>query len=114
MQVWLLVDQNLSYVYIASILCATIIADLYANNYPHGLLNILNSIVSLASIYFVGYFNEIVKVENNMYLSLIMIFVIIFLFLYFTYMTFRNLNHLVNLEKIRIIKNKRGNSNENR
>jgi len=113
MQVWLLIDQNLSYVYIASILCATIIADLYANNYPHGLLNILNSIVSLVSIYFVGYFNELVKVENNMYLSLIMIFVIIFLFLYFTYMTFRNLNHLVNLEKIRIIKNKRGNSNEN-
>lgn len=113
MLVWLLIDQNLNYVYIASIICATVIADLYADNYPHGLINILNVCISLASIYCVSYFNDQILIQSNMYLSLIMIFVVIFLFLYFTYMTFRNLNHLVNLEKIRIIKNKRGNSNEN-
>lgn len=112
--VWLLVDQNISYVYIASIICATIIADLYANNYPHGFLNLLNIIISIIAICFVDYLNHLIKLENNMFLTLIMVFVILFLFLYFTYMTFRNLNHLVNLEKNRIIKNKRGNNNENR
>lgn len=111
--VWLLIDLNISYVYIASLLSLTIIADLYARNYPHGFLNILNMIFSLIAIYFVSYLSSQIQADNNMFLSLIMIFVVIFLFLYFTYMTFRNLNHLVNLEKNRIVKNKRGNNNEN-
>lgn len=107
--VWLLIDLNISYVYVASIMCTAIIANLYACNYPKGLINILNVIICLISIYFVSYLNELIKVDNNMFLSLIMIFVVIFLFLYFTYMTFRHLNYLVNLEKTRIIENKRGN-----
>ena len=77
-------------------------------------VDLLNIIISIIAICFVDYLNDLIKLENNMFLTLIMVFVILFLFLYFTYMTFRNLNHLVNLEKNRIIKNKRGNNNENR
>ncbi len=112
--VWMLVDQTISYVYVASIICSVVIADLYANNYPHGFINLLNAIISIVALCFVDYLNNLVKLDNNVYLTLIMVFVMIFLFLYFTYMTFRNLNYLVNLEKNRIIKNKRGNRNENR
>lgn len=112
--VWLLIDQNINYIYIATIISATIIADLYADNYPQGFLNLLNIIISLISIWFIDYLNNLIKIDNNMFLTFIMILVILFLFLYFTYMTFRNLDNLVNLEKKKIIKNKRSNNNEDK
>lgn len=106
--VWLLVDQNISYVFIAAPISMTILADLLTDNYPNGFVNLINVLASLLSIYIIQ------QIEISKQLYIIIILINIFLFFYFTYMTFNNLNNLIAKEKTRILKNKRSNANENR
>lgn len=113
MLVWLLIDMKLNYIYIASILCMTIISNLIADDFPYGFLNILNIISCIASLAFLSFFNGLIVEDPTTTLYIIKWIIIVFLFMYFSYITLISLNHLLGVEKNIVINEKRGNNNEN-
>ena len=73
-----------------------------------------NTILCLGAIFFVSYYNNLINLDGAPILIMMKWVIILFLFMYFTYVTLINLNHLLKVEKNRVIKEQRGNNNENR
>ena len=82
--VWLLIDLNINYIYIASII----------------------TISCIIAISFICYLNNLIMQDSNTIILIVKWLVTLFLFLYFTYITLINLNRLLEIEKIRVIKDK--------
>lgn len=112
MFIWILIDLHVNYVFVASIISMSVLANLLADDFPYGFLNLLNTISCIIAICFIEYINKLIIEDSTMLMIIVKWFVILFLFLYLTYVTLINLNRLLEIEKIRVIKDKRGNQNE--
>lgn len=111
--IWILIDLKINYAYVAIIIAMSIISNLFSDDFPYGFLNIINTISCLIATAFLVYFNTLISTDSTLILQITKWIITLFIFMYYTYVTLINLNHLLYIEKNRVIKDKRGNNNEN-
>ena len=87
MFIWILIDLNINYVYVASIVSMSVLANLFADDFPYGFLNLLNTISCIVAICFIAYLNHLIIDNPTTLIIAVKWLVVLFLFIYITYIT---------------------------